>query len=113
MNNNDWKSKLGMVYSTNPDFKIEIEEEEIITPLPSSQKLRVCIDRRNRGGKQVTLVLGFNGKDEDLSELSKILKTKCGVGGAAKDGEIIIQGDFRDKILKILLDLGYNAKRGN
>lgn len=110
----DWKSRLGVVFSTNPDFKYEtpVEEEEITLP-PASQKLIVTIDRRNRGGKQVTLVKGFRGSSTDLETLAKKLKTKCGVGGSAKDGEIVIQGDLRDKVLNLLLNDGYNAKRGN
>ncbi len=114
MANNDWKSRLGMVYSTNPDYQFqhqEISEEET---LPANrQKLIVKIDRKARGGKQVTVVEGFIGKEEDLVSLSKTLKTKCGVGGSAKDGIILIQGDQRDKITAILTDLGYKAKRGN
>lgn len=111
---NDWKQRLGVVYSTDPDFNYsscgEIEEE---TLPPSRQRLIVSIDRRNRGGKQVTLVTGFVGTREDLSELGRTLKVKCGVGGSAKDGEITIQGDFRDRVTAILKELGYNAKRGN
>ena len=104
---NDWKQRLGVVYSTNPDFKYDSgESEEPQTLPPSRQRLIVSIDRRNRGGKQVTLVTGFVGSKEDLS-------VKCGVGGAAKDGEITIQGDFRDKVTAILNEMGYNAKRGN
>ena len=110
----DWKSRLGVVFSTNPDFKYDIPvEEEEETLAPSAQKLIVSIDRRNRGGKQVTLVKGFRGKESDLEILAKKLKTKCGVGGSAKDGEIVIQGDLRDKVLNLLLNDGYNAKRGN
>ncbi len=110
----DWKSRLGVVFSTNPDFKydVPVEEEEATLP-PASQKLIVAIDRRNRGGKQVTLVKGFKGTSADLEMLAKKLKTKCGVGGSAKDGEIVIQGDLRDKVLSLLLNDGYNAKRGN
>ena len=110
----DWKSRLGVVFSTNPDFKydIPVEEEEETLP-PALQKLIVAIDRRNRGGKQVTLVKGFKGTSADLEMLAKKLKTKCGVGGSAKDGEIVIQGDLRDKVLSLLLNDGYNAKRGN
>lgn len=110
----DWKSRLGVVFSTNPDFKYDtpIEEEEETLP-PSSQKLIVSIDRRNRGGKQVTLVKGFRGKASDLDALAKMLKTKCGVGGSSKDGEIVIQGDLRDKVVGLLQNSGYNAKRGN
>lgn len=111
---NDWKQRLGVVYSTNPDFKYESgESDEHETLPPSRQRLIVSIDRRNRGGKQVTLVSGFVGSKEDLSDLGRTLKVKCGVGGAAKDGEITIQGDFRDKVTAILNEMGYNAKRGN
>lgn len=115
MANNDWKSRLGVVYSTNPDFSYSSYAEEEITETlaPEKQRLIVGIDRRNRGGKQVTLVSGFKGSDDDLLALAKALKTKCGVGGSAKEGEIIIQGDFRDKVVEILKKLGYNARRGN
>lgn len=114
MAENDWKKRLGVVYSTNPDFNFTVEkEEQPETPAPEKQKLLVSIDRRNRGGKQVTLVSGFVGSDEDLSELGRTLKVKCGVGGSAKDGEITIQGDFRDKVTEILCRMGYRAKRGN
>ncbi len=114
MADNDWKKRLGVVYSTNPDFKFTEEEEEAVQTLPpSSQRLTVTIDRRNRGGKQVTLVSGFVGSDEDLAELGRTLKVKCGVGGSAKNGEITVQGDFRDKVTAILCDMGYKAKRGN
>ena len=111
---NDWKSRLGVVYSTNPDFQYQTEppQEEDTLP-PQKQRLIVGIDRRNRGGKQVTLVSGFVGKADDLKELGRALKTKLGVGGSAKDGEITIQGDFRDKVVSILQAMGYNAKRGN
>lgn len=110
----DWKDRLGVVYSTNPDFKYETAAEEEVDTLPAAQqKLIVSIDRRARAGKQVTLVTGFVGKDEDLAALAKTLKTKCGVGGSAKDGEILIQGDFRDRVVALLKSMGYNAKRGN
>lgn len=111
---NDWKQRLGVVYSTNPDFQYQTAaEEEAQTLPPSKQRLIVGIDRRNRGGKQVTLISGFTGKADDLKELGRTLKTKLGVGGSAKDGEITIQGDFRDKVVEILKSQGYNAKRGN
>lgn len=114
MADNDWKKRLGVVYSTNPDYEFTASEESAVqTPKPSEQRLIVTIDRKNRGGKQVTLVSGFVGADEDLSALGKLLKVKCGVGGTAKNGEIAIQGDFRDKVTAILCDLGYKAKRGN
>ena len=111
---NDWKQRLGVVYSTNPDFAYttaQAQEEETLPP--GRQKLIVGIDRRNRGGKQVTLVSGFVGTADDLKELGRMLKTRLGVGGSAKEGEITIQGDFRDKVVEILKSLGYNAKRGN
>ncbi len=111
---NDWKSRLGVVFSTNPDFEYENEtavEEETLPP--QRQRLVVGIDRKGRGGKQVTLVRGFVGREEDLKELGRQLKVKCGVGGSAKDGEIVIQGDFRDRVTALLAEAGYNAKRGN
>ena len=114
MADNDWKNRLGVVYSTNPDFVYQ--QETVVqeaTPEPSKQKLIVRIDRSGRAGKQVTLVQGFRGSEEDLAALGKTLKVKCGVGGTAKDGEITIQGDLRDKVTKMLCDMGYNAKRGN
>ena len=111
---NDWKQRLGVVYSTNPDLEYSSSEEDLVETLPpSKQRLIVSIDRRNRGGKQVTLVTGFQGTQEDLAELGRTLKVKCGVGGSAKDGEITVQGDFRDKVTELLKQLGYNAKRGN
>jgi len=114
MEKNDWKQRLGVVYSTNPDFQYQTQEsrEEETLP-PGRQRLIVGIDRRNRGGKQVTLVSGFVGSADDLKELGRTLKTRCGVGGSAKEGEITVQGDLRDKVVAILKELGYNAKRGN
>ena len=110
----DWKERLGVVFSTNPDFAYQEEEtEEAATLEPSKQNLIVGIDRKGRGGKQVTLVTGFVGTADDLAELGRTLKVKCGVGGSAKDGEIVIQGDFRDRITALLKDMGYKAKRGN
>lgn len=114
MADNDWKKRLGVVYSTNPDFVYEeVQEAEQQTLEPSRQKLIVRIDRRQRAGKQVTLIEGFRGTSDDLAALAKTLKTKCGVGGSAKDGEITIQGDLRDKVTSLLQGMGYNAKRGN
>ncbi len=110
------KNREGVVYSTNPEFQYQSNEnsEEIITAAPDKQPLRVQIDRRQRGGKEVTLIAGFIGTDADLQVLGKLLKAKCGVGGSAKEGEILIQGDVRDKVLAILLKEGYaKAKRGN
>lgn len=110
----DWKNRLGVVYSTNPDFKYVTDEPvEEETLEPGKQKLIVRIDRRQRAGKQVTLIEGFKGKSEELAALAKTLKTRCGVGGTAKDGEITIQGDLRDKLVTLLTSMGYNAKRGN
>ena len=114
MKENDWKQRLGVVYSTNPDFQYETESTAPAETLPPGrQRLIVGIDRRNRGGKQVTLVTGFVGTEEDLKELGRALKVKCGVGGSAKDGEITIQGDLREKVTALLKEMGYNAKRGN
>ncbi|MDZ7744039.1 MAG: translation initiation factor [Bacteroidota bacterium] len=105
--------KKGIVYSTNPDFDYEYQETGNMeqTLPPHQQDLRVMLDKKNRGGKQVTLVTGFVGQDEDLKDLAKMLKSKCGVGGSAKAGEIIIQGDFRERIIEILKNAGYKAKR--
>lgn len=111
-NNNDWKSRLNVVYSTNPDFLYDTEgSEEAETLAPEKQVLRIQLDKRNRNGKSVTLITGFIGKEEDLKELGKLLKTKCGVGGSSKDGEILIQGDFRTKVLEILNKEGYVKAR--
>ena len=110
------KNREGIVYSTNADFQYQSGDAaaEVATLAPDKQALRVQIDRRQRGGKEVTLVAGFVGTDADLQTLGKLLKTKCGVGGSAKDGEILIQGDVRDKVLALLLQAGYaKAKRGN
>jgi len=106
------KEKLNVVYSTNPNFNYEFEEEESIETLPKNQqKLYVSIDRKQRGGKEVTLVEGFVGSDEDLKDLGKLLKSKCGVGGTAKDNEILIQGNFRDKVFDMLMKEGYQVKK--
>ncbi len=115
MAENDWKSRLGVVYSTNPDFGFREEDKtnDMETLPAGKQRLIVSIDRRHRAGKQVTLITGFVGKEEDLAELGKTLKSKCGVGGSVKDGEIILQGDFRERAVDILLTLGYKAKKGN
>ena len=107
-----WKDRLNVVYSTNPDFKYELDDEEEQTTLqPSQQRLRVQLDRKNRGGKVVTLVTGFIGTEDDLKELGKFLKSKCGVGGSSKDGEIIVQGDFKQKVLELLKKEGYTQTK--
>ena len=106
------KERLNVVYSTNPDFHYEYDSEEQVVTLPNAQqKLYVSIDRKQRAGKEVTLIEGFVGSEEDLKELGKLLKNKCGVGGSVKDGEILIQGNFRDKILDLLTKEGYGVKR--
>lgn len=104
------KHPTGVVYSTNPDFQYQYDEPEASTLPPEQQRLRVSIDRHHRGGKIVTLVTGFIGTDDDLQALGKMLKGKCGVGGSAKDGEIIIQGDQQDKVRSALTAAGYKVK---
>lgn len=107
----DWKDRLNVVYSTNKDFKYERDEvEETETLAANKQTLKVSIDKKKRKGKSVTLVEGFVGSDADLLEIAKTLKTKCGVGGSAKEGEIIIQGEFKQKVADILSTLGYKVK---
>lgn len=108
----DWKDRLNVVYSTNPDFKYEKEDvSEADTIDKAKQLLRISLDKRNRKGKAVTLITGFIGAADDLESLGKMLKVKCGVGGSAKDGEIIVQGDFRTKILELLQKEGYVKAR--
>lgn len=111
MKDNDWKQRLNIVYSTNPDMQYDTDEEDSVETLPpEKQKLKIMLDRKNRKGKEVTLVTDFVGSDDDLKDLARLLKTKCGVGGSARSGEILIQGDFRQKIKDLLISLGYNAK---
>ena len=112
MKNNDWKDRLNVVYSTNPDFKYENDVEEEAETLPKNQqKLRVSMEKKGRGGKTVTLIRGFVGTEDDLKVLGKLLKTKCAVGGSAKDEEIIIQGDFKQRIIDLLKQEGYTQTK--
>lgn len=109
---NQFKNRIGVVYSTNDDFQYQEEQNsEVETISPEDQSLKVMLDKKNRGGKQVTLLEGFIGTEDDLKDLAKMLKSKCGVGGNAKNGEILIQGDFRDKVVQILEKEGYRVRR--
>ena len=101
----------GTVYSTNPDFIFDYGKEEVVTLEPAKQNLRVMLDKKQRAGKKVTLITGFKGSDFDLAVLGKELKSACGVGGSVKDGEILLQGDFREKVLGILLQKGYTKTK--
>lgn len=108
------KNRKGVVYSTNPDYDYEYEQEQEEETLPpNQQQLRVLIDRRKRRGKEVTLVQNFVGTNDDLKDLGKLLKTKCGVGGSAKDGEILVQGNFKDKIVELLKEEGYTQTKAS
>lgn len=106
------KNKVDVVYSTNPDFNYDYDEQEESETLePKQQDLRIGLDKKQRRGKSVTLITGFIGTDDDLKDLGKIIKSKCGVGGSVKNQEIIIQGDFRENAMNILIDLGYKVKK--
>lgn len=108
MAKNDWKDRLGVVYSTNTDFNYSTDEEEEAETLEKNrQRLRVAIEKNGRGGKTVTIVRGFVGTSDALKSLGKYLKTKCGVGGSVKDGEIVIQGDLKGKVIDLLKSDGY------
>lgn len=108
----DWKARLGIVYSTANDFDYALQQEEEMATLPmQQQRLRVRIEKKGRGGKVVTLISGFVGSSSDLSQLAKTLKTKCGVGGSVKDGEILVQGDFRQRVIDLLKNLGYSQTK--
>ena len=104
------KNRKGVMYSTNPDFKYEYENNELETLSNNKQNLKVCIDK-HRAGKVAVIIKEFVGTTEDLKSLGKLLKSKCGVGGSVKNEEIIIQGNIRDKVMEILEKEGYNYKR--
>lgn len=109
---NDWKKREGIVYSTESDYSFEYNEgQQAVTPPPQQQNLKIMLDKSGRAGKQVTLISGFVGSSEDLDGLGKLLKSKCGVGGSVKDGNVLIQGDLRDKVVHVLQAAGYKAKR--
>ena len=106
------KKRIDVVYSTNPNFSYNEETEGSEETLaPNEQSLYVSIDRKQRNGKEVTLVEGFIGSEDELKEIAKLLKNKCGVGGSSKDGEIIIQGKFKDKVFDLLTESGYKVKK--
>lgn len=112
MKDNDWKKRLGVVFSTASDFDYRTDTaEEVQTLEAKSQKLRVRIEKNGRGGKTVTIVSGFVGRENDLKELGKALKSKCGVGGSAKDGEVLVQGDFKQRVIEILRAMGYSQTK--
>ena len=112
MSKNKKPDQLGFVFSTNPDFNFQPEEPEEVADLPNAQQpLKIWLDRKQRKGKDVTLITGFTGSEEALETLAKALKTKCGVGGSAKDGEVLLQGDHRDKVLAYLLEKGYSKAK--
>lgn len=111
MGKNNKKERIDIVYSTNPNFNYDYQQDENQETLPPNQQdLKVKLDKKQRKGKSVTLVTGFIGQDENLKDLGKKIKSKCATGGSIKDGEIIIQGDFRNKVLEILINEGYKVK---
>ncbi len=111
MGKNSKNKPFGVVFSTNPDFDFNTGDDgDEETLSPGDQDLRVHIEKKGRKGKPVSIVTGFIGSAEDLTDLARTLKTKCGVGGSAKEGEIILQGTMKDKVVKVLLALGYGAK---
>lgn len=105
------KKKVNIVYSTNPDYNYDYDDDEVETLSLDKQQLKVMIDRKQRKGKSVTLISGFIGNDDDLKALAKTLKNKCGVGGTAKEGDILIQGEFKSKIFDILINMGYKQTK--
>ena len=112
MSKNKKPDQFGFVFSTNPEFQFQPEEEEATKDLPNDkQPLKIWLDRKQRKGKDVTLITGFSGNEDSLESLGKALKTKCGTGGSVKDGEILLQGDHRDKVLAYLLEQGYTKSK--
>lgn len=112
MKKNDWKDRLGMVYSTNPDFQFVTDDEPEAETLPKNQqRLRVRIEKNGRGGKTATIISGFIGSEADLKELGKWLKGRLGVGGSAKDGEVLVQGDFKQRVIDLLKADGYTQTK--
>ncbi len=112
MSKKEFKNREGIVYSTNPGYNFASSKDEMTASIPAQQQdLRVFLDRKQRAGKTVTIVRGFKGKSDDLEELGKTLKSKCGTGGTVKDGEILVQGDFRDKIVLMLQSMGFKVKK--
>ncbi len=110
---NDWKDRLNIVYSTNPDYNYQMEDDEQEDELipANMQKLRTRIEKKGRGGKTATVISGFIGPEKDLEDLARTLKTHCGTGGSVKDGEIIIQGELKDKVITKLKALGYTQSK--
>jgi translation initiation factor 1 len=112
MSKKEFKNRAGIVYSTNPGFNYSTDNEESGETIPVNQQdLRVYLDRKQRAGKTVTIIRGYKGKSDELEDLGKTLKSKCGTGGTVKDGEILVQGDFREKIVLILQNMGFKVKK--
>jgi translation initiation factor 1 len=112
MSKKHFKNREGIVYSTIQGFQYSITKEETITSIsPENQDLRVFLERKQRAGKTVTIIRGYKGEKEELENLGKTLKSKCGTGGSVKEGEILVQGDFREKIVQLLQNMGFKVKK--